>query len=1024
MKKIILFIFCMIFLVGIVSAADWDNALTYEEDDMKVTISNTFLLLFKTSGIGTIELKSHSSVDEVKQVSVGNQIVMWYDFNFRDLYEDGIGKITFENVRIGEYFNKDYKLVYWGEKEIDVYGPGNCKTILLNGTQINCEEVVIGTTNIYDWLPYNSRDIPKGNIRIGVVVDVKSRERTDVIWTIAGKEVSKHAEFTGNGEFANDIEGAITDDADYNMTLKALTDGIVTTFRMGSGSATPTTSQISVYQSGVELAQGSITYSYDTSIALSTLTLGLDNYSSSIRSGIDGGVFKIWFLRTAGDPQYKDTMGPQFNGTYFEYPSQDMPGKHAAVGPSPLFTFNETIEPNITLTLNFPIDAFNSSSKTINFNGSVSSLQGITNVSLYLDGVLNETNASGINDTNYLFTKTNLEGSHNWTYGSCNVYGCHLATNRTFTIDLTDPILNITFPLSITYNDGYIINSTRLVFINFTATDTNLDACWYSTDEGSTNTTITCGDNATIGLAYGTHDIKVYGNDTAGNIGSDSETPNFEFRILQNNLTYNNETIEGVLETFNLDFNVSTSAFQVSTLTLVYNGVSNAGSFTKSDLNYNGTESIVIPQVGADANLTFYWSILLADSNVYNSSSFNQSVKNLVMDDCGSLSELIFNYTLLEEETQVNLTTISNTTMELSIFLFDQSRTSSLLNFSKLYNNTNPAQVCINVNLTDTTKYSIDSVVKYSAGNYEIEYYNIINFLMQNLTIPQNINLYDLLTADSTEFKITFKDESFQGVEGALIHIQRQYIIENNTFKLVELPKTDSNGQTLGHFVEKDIVYNILVTNGTGGAVLGVFNNIIAFCSDAAIGDCEINLNAFSSGESVFDYEANLQVGITAPIYNSTSRLLSLSFITFDGSTKNVTMHTFKYDQLGNTTACDNSLTSSSGTLSCTIPTGLGNSSIQIYIYVDGDLVIQEHKSLDETSFGEEGYLFLLFLILTLVMIFSESKTAMIIAPIIGFIIGLVLSVVKGSIIGMGASMLFLIIAAIILIWKLNKSKP
>ncbi|KKK84299.1 hypothetical protein LCGC14_2784770, partial [marine sediment metagenome] len=73
-----------------------------------------------------------------------------------------------------------------------------------------------------------------------------------------------------------------------------------------------------------------------------------------------------------------------------------------------------------TITLNSPINAFNTSNQTINFNGTVTSSEGITNVTLFIDGVLNETNSSGINDTDYLFTKTISDGNRNWTYESCN----------------------------------------------------------------------------------------------------------------------------------------------------------------------------------------------------------------------------------------------------------------------------------------------------------------------------------------------------------------------------------------------------------------------------------------------------------------------------------------------------------------------------------------------------------------------------------------------------------------------------
>jgi len=52
----------------------FDNILNYQEDDMKVSIFNTLAL--KT--LGTIELKSHSSVDEVLEFGFGKEEVVMF----------------------------------------------------------------------------------------------------------------------------------------------------------------------------------------------------------------------------------------------------------------------------------------------------------------------------------------------------------------------------------------------------------------------------------------------------------------------------------------------------------------------------------------------------------------------------------------------------------------------------------------------------------------------------------------------------------------------------------------------------------------------------------------------------------------------------------------------------------------------------------------------------------------------------------------------------------------------------------
>ena len=60
---------CLVLLVGTVNAEliTFDNRLKYENDDLKVTIKD-FFGVGKT--FGSFELKSHNSVDEIKQVEV------------------------------------------------------------------------------------------------------------------------------------------------------------------------------------------------------------------------------------------------------------------------------------------------------------------------------------------------------------------------------------------------------------------------------------------------------------------------------------------------------------------------------------------------------------------------------------------------------------------------------------------------------------------------------------------------------------------------------------------------------------------------------------------------------------------------------------------------------------------------------------------------------------------------------------------------------------------------------------------
>ncbi|KKL28472.1 hypothetical protein LCGC14_2374820 [marine sediment metagenome] len=95
MKKLLLLGVLVLFLIGTVSAFEIDNKLTYSNEDLKVTFENLWGLPLIGSELGTAELKSHPSVNYVKRVGAGNQVTMWYDFDFVDLYENGLGDVEF-----------------------------------------------------------------------------------------------------------------------------------------------------------------------------------------------------------------------------------------------------------------------------------------------------------------------------------------------------------------------------------------------------------------------------------------------------------------------------------------------------------------------------------------------------------------------------------------------------------------------------------------------------------------------------------------------------------------------------------------------------------------------------------------------------------------------------------------------------------------------------------------------------------------------------------------------------------------
>lgn len=668
--------------------------------------------------------------------------------------------------------------------------------------------------------------------------------------------------------------------------------------------------------------------------------------------------------------------------------------------------------------LNNPVNDYNSSSSLISFNCSASSdIKLIKNISLYLDGIRNYTVNDGLDNFTELYvSRTIVDGSHNWTCGAYNnESNFTISTNRTFTIDTIYPIVNITFPFNVTYEINYTSINIINISLNFTYFDLHLQSCWYY--NGSANVSITCGENSSVEVPYGSHTFFFYANDTFGNEGSTNITGYWKHNIFQNYIYYHNTTIEGEYEGFYLNITKDYPS-SISSVNLIYNGTSYSGVVNLLGNEIIISKNITIPPTISETNRTFYWRINLVDGNFFNSDLYIQLTKDIDIDDCSTYSTLIYNFSLVDEGLQ-NLLTINNS-VELNLGILSLEG-AEFLNISKTYTS-NPIRVCLSTNLSNSTSFKANSIIKYSSQDHAIEYYNIVGAKLDKNTIPYRINLYDLLSSDSTDFKIIFTGSDYQTVKDALIYIERQYISENNTFKTVELPKTDSNGQTVGHFVRNNVIYNIRVIKDD--EIIGNFQNVIAFCQDILIGNCQLILNARSSQGTNYSYNETIGLYVQDLKYNATTGLVSGGFIVPDGTPKTILMNISKNDIFGNRTLCSTSITSSSGTLSCNVGAGVDESLLIAELYVDGVPSQKKFFSSTGDGYGSIGFIVWFVITLILIFIFDDNKTGLIISLIMSYIGAISLAILNGSIIGIGASGIWIIVITVLALFRLNKENP
>lgn len=1129
---------CMLFLAGNVAAADWDNSLSYSNDDLKIELKNWFGL---GTNYGSAELKSHPRVDYVKPVHIGEQVVMYYDFNFDEIYTNGLGNVQFIDKNTSQEIQRDYSFVYWEEQEINrpLYDcPSNSKQVNKDCTLLSTEKVLEGS-----WKPYNSRDIPKGDIRIGILTEVKWGDHIDGIWEIGGKKVSRHADwsnldFTGydNWEIFNTTgydtfsvpvgvenvsvlvlggggggasaafavggaggggAGGFIFNNSYSVTPLDVIDiwvgtggaggssgssnqgfnGTNSTFgnsiayggggggdgddggnngrgddgasgggqgskgggqggggsavygsqgnNGGGGTATPRTSGGGGGHNTTG-ADGSGTVSGDGGDG--TLAFGLywaaggggggeDGQTTAGGSGGLGGGGDGSQNSAGSDAEASTGSGGGGAGIAGSGSAEGGDGANGVV----IVAWNNPT--NINVSLISPINTANLSTNPVAFsiNVSDSETDGIANVTIQIFNssglAYSETNSSHIEGI-YNFATSLADGNYEWNVTAYDNSSIDESSNtRSFNLDATNPSITINYPENTTYTTDFTTVNNLDIVINATQTDNNLDSCWIQYTNG-TNQTITCNTNKTVNnQPFQTNTYKIWANDTFGNYNSASRSATFAYNVLQNEQGFQSPVIEQTNQFFYLDINIG-SPKTISTAYHWYNNTAKAtGINSLGGGRYNLTVTRSTPDVSANTNISFFWEIVLSDSSDINTTATNQTVSFLALDDCSSYSTLVLNYTIYDEDTRAFLDNSTiNTSSDLTVKI---SGDFSGDNFNTYSTSTskNYIPICTN-NLISGTNYRLDGTIQYTADSYVTEFNHLENFTINSTYAPLERPLYLLATTRSQEFLITFKDTNFVPVEGALIDIEREYL-DINDFLSVEVLKTDKDGRAVGHFVINEEVYTIIITKN--GVELDRYEGVQAFCTDILTGNCQIVLNQGGETSNPENFDSNLGV-IGAQTYDDSNKEYTFQFTTNDGETKTINLTLLKYDSFLNETICSQQVTSSSGSLICSIDPAYNNGSAVAYITVNGQSWgsgIFEVTVSKAALLNSSRYLLAFFLILMLPLLGITSGPATLLLFIVGLIAAGGLALLDwGGFVGATSAFLWIVIAALVLLWK------
>jgi len=147
--------------------------------------------------------------------------------------------------------------------------------------------------------------------------------------------------------------------------------------------------------------------------------------------------------------------------------------------------------------------------------------------------------------------------------------------------------------------------------------------------------------------------------------------------------------------------------------------------------------------------------------------------------------------------------------------------------------------------------------------------------------------------------------------------------------------------------------------------------------------------------------------------------LVLVSSVTAAPKTVNIT--TYVNDGTFKNPVCSSQITASNGTLNCQIPLTYTSGSFVILVYENGVFKGSRTITLKQVMFAGSEIMLSVMMITTLVGLGASSGIGAVVFGVVGLIATVSLGILTGgSIIGMGSGILWVIIAALLLIHKMG----
>ena len=355
------------------------------------------------------------------------------------------------------------------------------------------------------------------------------------------------------------------------------------------------------------------------------------------------------------------------------------------------------------------------------------------------------------------------------------------------------PSISIAYPLN---NINYTVNISSL---NYTVTGNNLSRCWYSTNNGASNSTnVQNGTNFTGVISLeGANNWNVYCNNTNGNVSSATTT--FNIDLTSPNITLNSPADSystSISGSANISFNCSTTDnVALKNISLYITNSSNSNFSINQTTNISGTYNVTNWTVPFGVG-NYTWNCLAFD--LYGNSNWSTN-RTFSLQSYYS-PNITLNYpsnnSLLNNKSSIQLNvTPTGYSNNLTIWFFGGYANGSYSLINATYGQSNNSNVLFNWSLGISGRYNWTAVAfdgSTNSTNYTY-YFNLTNFsvsceaggnyqqgalvLLQGTitnesivvpSYPVNISLYDsnnnlnttqsLTTASDGGFKTNFSN--------------------------------------------------------------------------------------------------------------------------------------------------------------------------------------------------------------------------------------------------------------------------